>query len=353
MRLKSGIDASWYLLPYGHPDEIWGGPFPAFASGFDFLTRFLSHFSAPGFFFLMGLSMVLLEHSRIKAGWSRSQIVRFFCVRGFTFILLQFTLENFLWGLSSKVRIIEMFGYVGVLFGLGMSCLLAMLFLRVSRKTVFAISVLGFLLFQIFYFPEGDFTKTFTVGERIIGIPGQTGIFWVNYPILPWLLMTLFGLGFGKLYLANPQKNEKLWTTMGLIFLGAFAVIRFATPFGNLRALPENANWMQYLTLVKYPPSLLFVLATMGVNFLILGLWQKIPMGELRKIFVILGQAPFFFYFAHLALYALMGFFLGSNLTLLQLYLAWGVGVVLLIPLTSAYGKFKQKTAMTSLWRLF
>jgi uncharacterized membrane protein len=92
------LDHANYFIAQQHSSgEHWGGPFPAYESALSFLTRLVTHFSAPGFFFLMGVGMLLLAESRRKKGWNEWQITGHFWIRGFVLIMLQILIINPIW----------------------------------------------------------------------------------------------------------------------------------------------------------------------------------------------------------------------------------------------------------------
>ncbi len=97
---------------------------------------------------------------------------------------------------------------------------------------------------------------------------------WSNYPILPWLELVVFGILFGKWILKDQKQAYSGAFKIGLGFLLAFVVIRYLDGFGNI--LPRMGNtWIDFLNLVKYPPSITFTLLTMGINLVLLGLFSR------------------------------------------------------------------------------
>ncbi len=80
--------ANFHIAQQHSSGEYWGGYFPAFSTPIHFLFRFVTHFSAPGFFFTMGVGMVLFASSRKKKGWKEPKIWGHFLLRGFVLIAL-------------------------------------------------------------------------------------------------------------------------------------------------------------------------------------------------------------------------------------------------------------------------
>src|SRR6185295_865862 len=83
-----------------HSSEFWGGEITRYDSALPFLTRFVTHFCAPGFFFLMGCGMALFAESRRRLGWGHGRIARFFLTRGLLLVLINQLIENPAWGLG-------------------------------------------------------------------------------------------------------------------------------------------------------------------------------------------------------------------------------------------------------------
>ncbi|MGD8864584.1 MAG: heparan-alpha-glucosaminide N-acetyltransferase domain-containing protein, partial [Anaerolineales bacterium] len=95
------LDHANYFIAQRHPSgEHWGGPFPSYDDPIAFLTRFVTHLSAPGFFFLMGMGMMLFAERRAGRGWPRQKIRRHLALRGLILIVLQFVIVNPIWKIS-------------------------------------------------------------------------------------------------------------------------------------------------------------------------------------------------------------------------------------------------------------
>ena len=88
------VDHAANLIARVHPLESWGAPPPYYADTTAFLTRWLTHLSAPGFFMLMGIGIVWFAESRRAAGWSTAKIARYFLTRGAVLLLVQQFIEN-------------------------------------------------------------------------------------------------------------------------------------------------------------------------------------------------------------------------------------------------------------------
>jgi uncharacterized membrane protein len=181
------------------------------------------------------------------------------------------------------------------------------------------------------------------------------GFYSVFFPVLPWFFIALLGVASGQLYKKDPGKTFNHLGLVGAAFLLAFVAVRFFTKIGNIRPLPESPDWKVYLTLIKYPPSFLFVACTLGLNLSLLSLWQKFEIGRYGFwFFEKLGKAPFFFYMGHLVVFSALGLLFGEKgLTTGQTYAAWALAVLILYRPTLGFSRFKQRQTPDSFWRLF
>jgi uncharacterized membrane protein len=133
------LDHSNLFVAQKHPSgEYWGGPFPDYHDTLTFLTRLVTHLSAPGFFFLMGVGMLLFARSRRKEGWSEGQIIRHLALRGGVLIALQLLIVNRAWELSPGGWGLEV--YIGVLFALGGAMILGSLLLRLRPTALLVLT---------------------------------------------------------------------------------------------------------------------------------------------------------------------------------------------------------------------
>jgi len=171
--------------------------------------------------------------------------------------------------------------------------------------------------------------------------------------VLPWLELVTLGILFGH-WLADDARRALNWALwLGGAFLLAFLIIRMFDGFGNIRP-QSGSTWIDFLNVVKYPPSITFSLLTMGVNLLILGLVARASerLGRSLQPLVAFGRVPLFFYLAHLFLYAGLGLWLVPRGTkLLSMYPYWLLGLLILYPLCLWYGQLKHRQPANSVLR--
>jgi uncharacterized membrane protein len=356
------VDHANYFVARMHPNgEFWGIPLPKYESVWAFLTRFITQPCAPGFFFLMGVGMVLFAESRRKRGWVEGRILRHFVVRGLILIGLQFFVENSAWLLGPSTEFHPPGGggqvwlHFGVLYCLGMSMILAAFLIRLKSLLIFGIGGATILLTQWLIPGSEQAEQLFSPLVRLILIPGQTGPMQVFYSFLPWLGCAGFGLIFGSWLVQDEGKAYRRALLLGMLSLLLFGVVRIIGGFGNFHP-PQSSAWMDLLHVTKYPPSIAFLLLTFGIVLICLFLLSLFEEGLERwgKPLLVFGRSALFFYLCHLYVFAIIGLFFAPQGTGLPLmYVFWILGLVFLYPLCLKYGNFKQKKSPESVWRFF
>jgi uncharacterized membrane protein len=352
------LDHANHFVAQGHSSgEYWGGLFPVYHDTLTFLTRFVTHLAAPGFFFLMGAGMVLFADARRQRGWSRWQVIRHFLLRGLVLVALQFVVVNRAWELSPGGW--GLMVYVGVLFALGAAMMIGSLLVWLKPKYLLVLSILLLIGTELLipdasswnllqYSNPMDYLNPFLIR------PGGTIDLWSNYPVFPWLELLTFGMFFGYALLADREKAYRTGMLVGVAFLLVFVVVRYLDGFGNIRPREGN-SWIDFLNVVKYPPSITFTLLTTGINLILLGLLSGVRVSGQRFFLplVVYGRVPLFFYVQHLFLYVGLGWLLVPNgTTIARMLPVWLLGLLLLYPLCLWFGRCKQRYPDNLLIRL-
>lgn len=345
--------ANHFVAQKHSPGEHWGGNFPVYDSALPFLTRLVTHLAAPGFFFLMGVGMLLFAQRRRRDGWSRWAIIRHFLIRGTLLIGLQLFVVNRAWKLSPGGWGLDI--YIGVLFALGGTMILGSLLLWLRPKYLLALTVLLFFGTELLHPGPGQWsTANFGLTNLLLAYSGGDSNLWSNYPIVPWLELVTFGLAFGYWLEDDAREAYDHGLKLGIIFLLAFVALRLFDGFGNIRPR-AGQTWIDFLNVVKYPPSMVFTLLTTGVNLIVLWLFSRLSVVRpfLVKSLAIYGRAPLLFYILHLFLFAILGrLFTPQGTTIPKMYFYWILGLLILYPVCLWYGRFKQRQPANSAWRL-
>jgi len=353
MLLMALDHANHFVAQQHSPGEYWGGLLPTYGDPLAFITRFVTHLAAPGFFFLMGAGIIFFAQSRQRRGWGRGAVVGHFALRGCVLIALQFFVVNFAWELSPGGWVPEV--YVGVLFALGGAMILAggaLVWLRPIHLLGLAVALL--IGTELLTPDPAAWQRSFKLLQRLLLVPGGDARLWVNYPVLPWMEMVTFGMAFGHGLAKDASRTFDRAVPMGVGLIVAFVVVRFLDGFGNIRPR-SGSTWIDFLNVVKYPPSIGFTLLAMGVNLTIMGLMAKVRgCAEVcLRLLGVFGRVPLFFYVAHLFLYAGLGWWLtpgGANV--LQMVPYWVLGLAVLYPLCWGYGALKCRYPGSPILRL-
>ncbi|GAA0656348.1 DUF1624 domain-containing protein [Rheinheimera tangshanensis] len=266
-----------------------------------FFSRFAAHLCAPVFVFLTGLSAWL--YANPVNGPARSAR-SFLLKRGLFLIALEVTIINFSW-MGSYHTI-----WLQVIWAIGLSMVVLAL---VSQWPKAVLALLGFgivfghnLLTPVSFQPEEWgyslwtilHDRNFLVSEGAVKIKA-------SYPVLPWIGVIILGYLAGPLYskTLSAEHRGRLLLQLGAGCLLLFIVLRGFNIYG------ETLDWQLYpdlvtslmsiLNLTKYPPSLNYLLVTLGLMFLLLFVLEK-PQGNWTQILVNFGSAPMFFYILHL-----------------------------------------------------
>ena len=357
------VDHANFFVARMHPTgEFWGVSLPQYNNIAEFLTRFVTHICAPGFFFLMGVGMVLFANFRRSLGWKENKIFKHLLFRGLILMGCQFFLVNSAWVLGPVYTFRPPGGgetvwiYFGVLASLGATMAIGTLFLRLKPLVLACLSSIIILGSQFIVPETSQAGHLFSPLIRILYIPGRTGIFQSFYPILPWLGIVLFGFVFGNWFLKDRDRAYKRALLLGGIFIIVFFIIRVLGGFGNIYP-PESFGFISLFNVTKYPPSLAFTFLNLGLCLIFIGLFSCLRSSLNRRgnPFLVFGQSAFFFYILHLYLYALIGLFFASRggSGLAVMYPIWLLGLFILYPLCLRYGRFKKGKSADSIWRFF
>lgn len=273
-----------------------------------FFTRWVTHFCAPLFFFLAGTGAFLL---RRKTG-SVGAVSRFLFSRGLWLVLLEFTIIEYAW-----TFVFWQMG--GVIWALG--CCMALLALlvwlpeKVTLVLGLALVVFHDLFDRVTPAQLGRFDWLWSALHRKGLVPHTH--FFVLFPLIPLLGVMALGYVFGKVFDKPAEARARIMLWLGAAATGAFLVLRAFNAYGNPAAgVARNSpgEWhvqstvamsiVSFLDLEKYPPSLQFLLMTLGPALILMAFVERNAGSKtyerLWKPIVVFGQVPLFFYILHL-----------------------------------------------------
>ncbi|GAA4903140.1 DUF1624 domain-containing protein [Mucilaginibacter defluvii] len=274
-----------------------------------FLTRFITHFCAPTFVFLAGTG-AFLSFSR---GKTKGEAAKFLITRGLWLILLEFTIIRFGWALNIAFD----FVFVQVIWALGVSMIVLAGLIYLPRGVIatFALIMIfghnaldGIKIAQL-PAPWGTMWGILHV-QGIIQLTGYTKVF-ILYPLIPWIGVMALGYVFGTIFKLDAVKRRPLLVAIGLSSLALFVILRFLNVYGDPNQWTDQGVWhrtiLSFINVQKYPPSLDYLLITLGVCNLLLAAFEYAENG-FTKIIIVFGRVPMFYYILHLYLLRLMAF---------------------------------------------
>lgn len=325
--------------------------------------------------FLSGVSAYLYG---VKNG--RKALSFFLLTRGLWLIFAELFIVTVGWTFNAHLTIY----ILQVIWAFGVSMIVLSTLLNVSRKGLLAIALVllaGHNLLDGIHVAGnggGAFAWAFLHEQRPFTF-GPIFIF-VGYPILPWIGLICLGYYFGRFYAPDqdPAARQKTLRYLGWGAIGLFILLRASNLYGDPAPWSVQHNrlftLLSFLNLTKYPPSLLYVLMTIGPALLFLSYTER-PLNALTSKLAVFGRVPMFYYLVHIYLFhalAVMGAILSGhrasdmlNLTtwvtdnaqlkgygfdLTVVYAVW-IGVVLLLyPLCKWFDKYKRSHSAQHKW---
>jgi uncharacterized membrane protein len=340
-----------------------------------FLTRWITHFCAPWFVLLAGLAI----HFQLQGGRSPAQVRRFLWTRGLWLVACEFTLvtlgAEFRWSPWTHALLAQ------VIWVLGVSMVLMAFLVRLPRTWVLVLALAmvgGHNLLDRIQVPAwtggaampGPGAALWTVLHQV-GLVAPLGTpyprVFILYPVLPWPGVMALGYALGPLFQAAPDRRRRRLLALGGLAVAAFVLVRAWLRYGDPAPWAAQATplrtLLSFVNVTKYPPSLLYLLMTLGPGLLLLAWREGRRETCLDRGLATLGRVPLFFYLLqwptahglavlfhalagkpwravlHLArpVPADLGFGLGT------VYLGWALGLALLYPLCRWYAGIKAR----------
>jgi uncharacterized membrane protein len=329
-----------------------------------FFTRWITHYCAPIFFLLTGVGAHLSRRRR-----SKPELSGFLFTRG-------------LWLLFLEVVVVRCFGLqfnfdyrvtmLNILWALGsaMIVLSALVYLPPSLITAFGVVLIaGHNLFD----PVRSSSPIWSIlhSPNFILQTPRYAVF-VAYPIVPWVGVTAAGYALGQIYSWPSDRRKAFLLRLGIVLTAAFIVLRGVNIYGDpVRWSKQKSaayTVLSFLNTSKYPPSLLFLLMTLGPAMLFLWAADGRTPRILRPA-LIFGKVPMFYFLLHLPLIHLLAVIVcyarygtahwmfespnigqfpftpppGWGFSLPIVYLVWAFVVLALYPLCRWFAALRQR----------
>lgn len=333
-----------------------------------FLTRWITHICAPVFMFTAGLG----AYFWLQRGRSKQELSRFLWTRGLWLVVLELTVLRF----AMTFNLFSGIVLLSVLWALGWSMVALgfLVHLPLRALTVFSIVVIA-----LHNLADPIPASQFGAAAWLWNILHQTGVLNVGgapvltaYPLVPWIAVMSAGFCFGQVMSLDPGQRQKWMTRMGLGLILAFLVIRGINVYGDPVPWSTEIPGMTVLSFLrcnKYPPSLDFLLMTLGPAILLLSWLDRLQFTKTNPL-IVFGRVPMFYFLGHLFVaHALMipfaflrygsAAFLfhplpsmggspdlyppGFGYDLWVVYVVWGIVVALLYPLCLWFARLKER----------
>jgi uncharacterized membrane protein len=346
--------ARFFVTDVPFPPEDMARTWPAL-----FFTRWVTHFCAPLFFLLAGMSAYLSDRHADPADARRHLIAR-----GALLIVLELTIVGFGWNFTPG------YSFAGVLWDLGWSMIALAVLRQIPARWLAAFSLAVIAGHDLL---NGVKAESFGALEplwRLLHAPGTTSYFgreWlVLWVFVPWFAVMSLGYACGSVWTLAPSRRQPVLAVAGIVALALFALLRITNGYGNPAGaagsrLPFRVHDDPLMTVVsllnvsKYPGSLQFMLMTLGGGCVALALADRVRErrrgGTISNIVATFGRVPMFYYVSHLYVIHLLALALafgtqqswqwlgwrGANSPpagyghgLVVVYATWGLSVLLL-----------------------
>jgi uncharacterized membrane protein len=264
-----------------------------------FLTRWITHFCAPTFILLAGISAFVYG----AAGRSPAAVSRFLFTRGLWLVLIEFTLVRLAWTFTMRPD----YFVIQVIFAIGASMIALATLVHLPRWTIAAF---GLAMIGGHNLLDGVRAEQFGAAAPLWNVLHQPGIapsvgLAVLYPLVPWIGVMAAGYALGPLFLREDAARTRQLATMGLAVAAGFVLLRASNLYGDPTPWSIQGAWLatilSFINCEKYPPSLLYLAMTLGPALLLLGAFEG-ARGRLADWITTFGRVPFFYYVVHIFL---------------------------------------------------
>jgi uncharacterized membrane protein len=329
-----------------------------------FLTRWITHYCAPIFILLAGTSAYLYG----ARGRSTAEISRFLITRGFWLMLLEFTIVRLGWtfdmGLDHFVT--------QVIWAIGASMVVLAGLVWLPRAAISAIGLAVIVGHNAFDgvtasdFGAYGWIWNFLHEPKLLTLaPGSQ--LYALYPLIPWAGVMAAGYALGPVFLLDAKVRRRLLLDLGAAITVAFVVLRLSNVYGDPApwAVQETglSTVLSVLNVEKYPPSLLYLMMTLGPALMLLALFERVR-GDLAQWITTFGRVPLLYYVAHIFLIHALAVVLALvaigdatwligglpsakpadyGLPLPGVYAVWLMVVVALYPLCAWFAQLKRR----------
>jgi uncharacterized membrane protein len=329
-----------------------------------FMTRWITHFCAPIFIFLAGISAFLYG----EQGRSTADVSRYLFTRGLWLVLIEFTVVRLGWSFSFNVD----FFMMQVIFAIGASMIALAALVHLPR---WAIAAIGIGMIAGHNMLDGIKAAQLGAAAPIWNVLHEPALLQLTagvkvyalYPLIPWIGVIAAGYALGPVFRLDSGTRVRRLFALGAAITAGFVILRATNLYGDPAPWIAQETWLatalSFINCEKYPPSLLYLAMTLGPGLMLLAAFQSVH-GKLSDFITTFGRVPFFYYVAHLFLiHALAIAFAwatigdigwlfnsfpsgkppGYGLGLPGVYAVWLVVIIMLYPLCRWFAEIKRR----------
>jgi uncharacterized membrane protein len=262
-----------------------------------FFTRWITHICAPVFFFTAGIGAFFW----LRGGRTTGELSRFLWTRGLWLVFLELTVLH----LAMNFSLVNGIVLLSILWALGWS-MVALGFL--VHLPVRLLAILSIAVIALHNLADSVEASQFGAWAWIWNILHQPGVVQIGsvqvqvaYPLIPWIFVMSAGFCFARVFLLDTPQRRRAMFGIGLGLSVAFLVIRGINVYGDPRPWSREIPGMtvlSFLRCLKYPPSLDFLLMTLGPGILLLWWFDRFSLARTNPLMVF-GRVPLFYFLGH------------------------------------------------------
>lgn len=292
-----------HVRDYFHHDAFLHSPTDLTqTSVFLFFTRFVTHYCAPVFVFLAGISAYLFGIKK-----SKSELAFYLFSSGLWMVFSEFFIISLVLTFNPTYPMFNL----QVIWAIGISMIVLSALIYINKTIILVVAILLIsahnLLDKVHVagagLPAFFWSLLHEDGDFVFGHFNVL----VHYPVIPWIGIIALGYYFGSFYKSgyDPAKRKKNLLGIGSAMSTVFFLLRAFNIYGDAGHWDVQKSLgfsiLSLLNVTKYPPSLLYVLITLGPALIFLALTEK-PLNAVAKKIAVFGRVPFFYYVLHLFL---------------------------------------------------
>src|SRR5215475_9193569 len=266
-----------------------------------FLTSWITHFCAPTFILLAGISAFLYG-----AGRQTGEVSRYLFTRGCWLVLIEVTLVRVGWSFNFHFDHLVL----QVIFAIGASMIVLAALIHLPR---WAIATVGMVMLAGHNTLDSIKAEQLGAAAPIWNLLHQPGLLdlganfrlFVLYPLIPWIGVMATGYSLGPLFILERAMRVQRLVIFGGAITAGFVILRATNLYGDPTPWAVQSHpfptLLSFINCEKYPPSLLFLAMTLGPALLLLAAFER-ARGIVVDWITTFGRVPFFYYVVHIFL---------------------------------------------------